>query len=167
MITSKTSGPDEITESNITQVFDVVPGDNPDLGDYGHKDHDGRFYSVLPYGTTLIIMYTSYLILKQASPRLKPHMIYDLAYHENPSCNGHVPGVDYGPVNGIQDQYAEWPGVSDVRGFDEQIRDWKIMLTKKGKTDEEILYDAWRGRGNMWVFVRPDRFVLVIFQVQY
>ncbi|KAF8806783.1 hypothetical protein BYT27DRAFT_7190447 [Phlegmacium glaucopus] len=147
--------PEEITESNITEIFNIVPGDSPYYGDYRNEDNDGTEYSVLGYGTTLIIMYTSYLILKQAFPRMKPHIIYDLAYHLNPSFNGHVPGVDYGPVNGIQDQHANWLGISD---FDEPVKNWKRMLTKQGKSDEEILYEAWRGRGNMWVFVRPDRF---------
>ncbi|KAF8806786.1 hypothetical protein BYT27DRAFT_7190458, partial [Phlegmacium glaucopus] len=76
---SKLSGPEESTESNVLEIFNIAPGDSPYF-------------------------------------------------------NGHVPGV-YGPVNGIQGQYANWLGISDL---DEPVNNWKRMLTEQGKSDEEI-----------------------------
>jgi hypothetical protein len=110
-------------------------------------------------------MYTAYLIVKQASPRLKPHMIYQLVFYPKRSVNGHIFGIDYGPVVHIQEQYTNWLAISGVDGGGDHVKDWKCMLTEKGRTDEEILDEVWRGRGNMWAFVRPDRFVLIILQV--
>ncbi|KAF8806785.1 hypothetical protein BYT27DRAFT_7140189 [Phlegmacium glaucopus] len=145
---------EEIMESTIMEVFNVIPGDNPDLGDFRNEDYDFS----LCYSSTVIIMYTAYLIVKQASPRLRPYMIYHLVFYPNRSYKGFISGIDYGPTAGIQEQYANWLGISGVRDYDEQVKDWQRMLTQKGKSDEEILYDAWRGHGNMWIFVRPDRF---------
>ncbi|KAF8806789.1 hypothetical protein BYT27DRAFT_7190462 [Phlegmacium glaucopus] len=145
---------EEIMESNIMEVFDVVPGSDPELGDFRNEDYDFSLF----HGSTVIITYTAYLIVKQASPRLKPHMIYHLVFYPDKSYDGFISGIDYGSAGGIHEQYANWLGISGVEEYDEQAKDWQRMLTQKGKTDEEILYDAWRGHGNMWVFVRPDRF---------
>ncbi|KAF8800048.1 hypothetical protein BYT27DRAFT_7118508 [Phlegmacium glaucopus] len=142
----------EIMESNIMEVFNVIPGNDPDFEDFRNEDYDFSLF----HGSTVIITYTAYLIVKQASPRLKPHMIYQLLF-PNRSYHGFICGIDYGPAGGIQEKFANWLGISDVTESDEQV-DWRRMLTQQGKTDEEILYDAWRGPGNMWVFVRPDRF---------
>ncbi|KAF8810561.1 hypothetical protein BYT27DRAFT_7161601 [Phlegmacium glaucopus] len=145
---------EEIMESNIMEVFNVIPAVRADLGNFQNENYIFN----LSYGSTCIIMYTAYLILKQASPRLKPHMIYQLAFHPKKLYDGLIDDIDYGPVAGIHGRHADWLGLSGIRNVDDQIKDWRLMLTQKGKTEEEILYDAWRGRGNMWVFVRPDRF---------
>ncbi|KAF8800046.1 hypothetical protein BYT27DRAFT_7263192 [Phlegmacium glaucopus] len=116
--------PEEIMESNIMEVFDAIPGNDPPWGDFQNQDYEFD----LRFSNRVLIMYTAYLIVKQASPRLKPYMIHRLL------------------------------GISGVGEYDEQVKDWQCMLTQEGKADEEMLYDAWRGHGNMWVFVRPDRF---------
>jgi hypothetical protein len=74
---------------------------------------------------------------------------------------GEVVGIDYGPVGRIFDQYAHWTAICDRResGFENPIQFWRWLLTQEGRTDEDILHDAWKGPGNMWVFVRPDRCV--------
>ncbi|KAF8805196.1 hypothetical protein BYT27DRAFT_6670582 [Phlegmacium glaucopus] len=145
---------EEIMESTITEVFNVIPGDDPDVGDFRNEDYEFDLCNC----SSVIIMYTAYLIVKQASPRLKPYMIYHLVVYPTELYDGYIRGIDYGPAGGIQDQSANWLGICGVEGYDEQEKEWQGMLTQEGKTDEEILYDAWRGRGNMWVFVRPDRF---------
>ena len=58
------------------------------------------------------------------------------------------------------EDYCIWTRTADGTddGTDEdQLNYWRRMLTRKGKTDEEILHGAWRGAGTMWVFVRLDR----------
>jgi hypothetical protein len=160
--------PGAIKESNVTEVFNVTPGDDPDSGEFHSKDPKRTFE--LGLGSTVIMMYSAYLIVKQAAPRLKPHMILHLLYHPKLDGNGWsgcIPGIDYGAMTGIHEQDAFFPGTISapiVRGDPKYLRAWKDLLTDKGKTDEEILYEAWRGRGNLWVFVRPDRFVLIIFR---
>ncbi|KDR79436.1 hypothetical protein GALMADRAFT_243516 [Galerina marginata CBS 339.88] len=157
-------GPDEYTEETIVHVFNVVPGRYPILGDYINQDpHDpnayGGEYLVASFGFSLIITYTAYLILKQAAPQVTPHALYALAYGAALGDLGHIKGVDYGPVGHIiNPDYVDWLGICEDDDWYRRNDFWKNLLTQKNKTDEEILHDAWRGRGNMWVFVRPDRF---------
>ena len=157
--------PTEYSESTITQIFNVFPGDNPELGDYQSRAISGEpFFSVLPCGNTLLITYTSYLILKQAAPEVKPHILYALAYGGNRDTMGEVAGIDYGPVGRIFGQYAYWAGTCGGGGGEGGFEDpgvfWQRLLqNSEGRAEEDIVYDAWKGPGNMWVFVRPDRYV--------
>ena len=147
------------TESTITEVFDVLTGDNPSFGEY--EDIDGESFSVLPYGNNLIVTYTSYLILKQAAPEVKPHILYALAYGGGRGTMGEIAEIDYGPVGRIVRRHAFWPAIcgnSEGR-FENPVIFWRQLLRNKERAEEDILHDAWKGRGNMWVFVRPDRCV--------
>jgi hypothetical protein len=144
----------------VMEFFDVTPeGDDPDDGEF---QCEGNHFNMYTDNQTVIIMYTAYLIMKQASPRLTPHIVFQLELH--PGLDAILHDIDYGPVNGIHvnfKYYVNWTRISDVSYDDdgEQLDYWYCMLTQEGKTDEEILHDAWRGPGNMWAFVRPDRFV--------
>jgi len=152
--------PDTLSDSNVMEFFQIVPGDNPDLGDYRSKDPaDTNNYTVISYGNCLIISYIAHLIMKQAAPAVKPYMIYALSRKVEGSA-GHIPGVDYGPVNEIAEQYACWLAICGSVPAEDWGHFWRNLLTQEGKTDEEILLDAWRGPGNMWVFVRPDRYII-------
>ena len=144
------------TESTITEVFNVFGGDNPGFADY--EDIDGQSFDVIPYGNNLIVTYTSYVILKQAAPEINPHILYSLAYEGRRELMGGVAGIDYGPVSRIIRQHAYWAAICD-NGFDNPVTFWRQLLGNKERSDEDILHDAWKGRGNMWVFVRPDRYV--------
>jgi len=151
--------PTEYTESTITEVFNVSIGDDPDLGDY--RDINGESFFVAPCGNNLIVTYTSYLVLKQAAPEVKPHILYALAFGGNRDTSGEVAGIDYGPVGMIFEQYAYWPAIcgDSGGGFEAPHKFWQQLLNDKERSEEDILHDAWRGPGNMWVFVRPDRYV--------
>jgi hypothetical protein len=151
--------PTEYTESTITEVFNVYIGHRPDLGDY--EEINGETFSVLPCGNILIVTYTSYLILKQAAPAIKPHILYALAFGGNRDTMGEVAGIDYGPVGRIFGQHANWAAIcgDSEGGFEDPVAFWQQLLSKKERTEEDILHDAWKGPGNMWVFVRPDRYV--------
>ena len=152
-------GPTEYTESTITEVFDVYIGKYPAFGDY--RDINGQMILVVPYGNTLIVTYTSYLILKQAAPEVKPHILYALAYGANCDTMGEVAGIDYGPVGRIFGENAYWAAIcgDSEGGFEDPDAFWQQLLNDKKRTGEDILYDAWKGPGNMWVFVRPDQYV--------
>lgn len=56
--------PNEPSEDNVMGVFDVVPGDNPDLGGYASKvgRHNHSTFE------NALITYSSYVILKQVAP---------------------------------------------------------------------------------------------------
>ena len=150
----------ETEQFNISEVFDVNPDGDPGEGDFRNEDYTFNMYS----HSAVLIMYTAYLIMKQAAPRLTPHIIYQLVLH--PGLGTIVEDIDYGPVKGIHlENYCNWTRTADADyGSDQdQLDYWHRLLTQEGKTDEEILHDAWRGPGNMWVFVRPDRLALVTF----
>jgi hypothetical protein len=151
--------PTEYTESTITEVFDVYTGEYPAVGDY--RDINGQMILVLPGGKSLIVTYTSYLILKQAAPEVKPHILYALAYGANCDTMGEVAGIDYGPVGRIFGEYAYWAAIcgDSEGGFEDPHKFWQQLLNGKERTEENILHDAWKGPGNMWVFVRPDGYV--------
>ena len=151
--------PTEYTESTITEVFNVSPSDNPELGDY--RDINGESFFVFPCGNNLIVTHTSYLILKQAAPEVKPHILYALAFGESRETMGNIAGIDYGPVGRIFEQYAYWAAIcgNSEGEFEDPDEFWRQLLNDKERTEEEILHDAWKGPGNMWVFVRPDRYV--------
>lgn len=141
------------------EFFQIVPGDNPDLGDYRSKDPaDTNNYTVISYGNCLIISYSAHLIIKQAAPAVKPYMIYSLSRKLEGSA-GHIPGVDYGPANEIAEQYTCWLAICGSVPGEDWGHFWRNLLSQEEKTDEEILLDAWGGPGNMWVFVRPDRYI--------
>jgi len=81
---------------------------------------------------------------------------------------GEVAGIDYGPVGRIFGQYAYWVGIYGGGGGDDDseggFKDprvfWQQLLENaKEKVEEDVVYDAWKGPGNMWVFVRPDRYL--------
>jgi len=154
--------PAEYTESTITEVFNVHPGYTIEYGEY--SEVDGESFCVLT-GNSFIITYTSYLILKQAAPEVKPHTLYALIYGRRRDfgylcTTGNIEGIDYGPVGRTFEQFTDWLAICDNNEgrFKNPIRFWRWLLTQEGRTDEDILHDAWRGPGNMWVFVRPDRF---------
>jgi len=116
---------------------------------------------VIPGGNTLIVTYTSYLILKQGAPEVKPHILYALAYGRNRDTMGDIAGIDYGPVGRIFRQHANWAAIcgGSEGGFEDPDEFWQQLLNDKERTEEDIIHDAWKGPGKMWVFVGPDRYV--------
>jgi hypothetical protein len=152
--------PSTYSPRNITAVFNVVPGDNPDLGDYQNEDpsagDDGE-YDINMLAPTMIITHGAYLILKEAAPSLEPHILMRLFFDKGADV------LDYGPINGVTgEQYASWPQIYHTKRpsyeeYEEAQFFWSNLLQEE-KTDEEILEEAWTGRGNLWATVRPDRF---------
>ncbi|CAA7270320.1 unnamed protein product [Cyclocybe aegerita] len=144
-------------DSNITEVFDVFPHHMASTGVY--EDEDGVEYRSTPKGTALLVTYTSYLILKQAAPLVEPHMLYALGFpSDGRKTNGQLDGISYGPVDYISGNSPRWIQICSMDEHEDALAFWFHLLTQPGKTDSEILDAAWRGRGNLWAFVRPDRF---------
>ncbi|KAJ7726331.1 hypothetical protein DFH07DRAFT_243551 [Mycena maculata] len=55
-------------------------------------------------------------------------------------------------------QNVDWLKVGDTPEGSAEDEWWVRLLTQSDKTTAEIVKDAWMGPGNMWAFVRPDRF---------
>ncbi|KAF9037121.1 hypothetical protein BJ165DRAFT_575769 [Panaeolus papilionaceus] len=153
------------TSKNIMAVFHVVPGDMAECGQFESEirpewDTSSGDYHVSSIGFTVLITRCAYNILLQAAPSLKPHVIFRL-YWEKGTDN-----LDYGPINGVTgDQFVYWEGIhnsSKERDFSSQYAAadtfWNEMFFSEGSTVEKILDDAWRGPGNLWAMVRPDRY---------
>ncbi|KAJ3511701.1 hypothetical protein NLJ89_g3944 [Agrocybe chaxingu] len=149
--------PEHPSVDNITHVFNIVPGMNPELGDYVSNPDDGNRYSVLGYGNCLIIARTAFYILQAAAPAVRPWMIYALAYSQDRGTQGHIKGVDYGPVSYTLEQYSWTAAICGSQDSDVVKHFWRNLLIQD-KSDEEILHEAWKGPGNMWVFKHPSRF---------
>ncbi|KAF9033816.1 hypothetical protein BJ165DRAFT_1410185 [Panaeolus papilionaceus] len=152
---SEAQRPAKLTRDTITAVFNVVPGDEDELGDYNNEDpgegDDGE-YSI--FGSAMIITHRSYLILRHAFPRLEPHILFRLNLSIEKSRD-----IDYSPLNEFQERFVFWPAVCEGKCYTrEQARQmWEEILLDSNKTSEENLSEAWRGAGNMWVLVSPDR----------
>ncbi|KIM38514.1 hypothetical protein M413DRAFT_30062 [Hebeloma cylindrosporum] len=151
--------PSKYTESTkMTEIFNIGPGDDPELGDY--QDLDRRSFSTVSVDS-VIVAYTSYLILKQAAPEVNPRILHNLVSGGYPYTNGEIEGIDYGPVGRTIEQYVYWTAICEggsLYHHPTQIKFWHQLLSNKERADEDIVHDAWKGPGNMWVFVRPDRF---------
>ncbi|PPR04206.1 hypothetical protein CVT24_010754 [Panaeolus cyanescens] len=157
--------PTYITPDTITIVYNVRPIGGPLSGLYHSEDAganggDGVTYSLADCAPTMIITHSSYIILKGASPILHPHIIYELKFgREDERCGKGV--IDHGPLEYTRlysSSRAMWPGLCATNDLAEIRKIWKDILDGSNKTDDMILADAWKGRGNMWILVRPDRF---------
>ncbi|CAA7257495.1 unnamed protein product [Cyclocybe aegerita] len=135
------------------------PGD--DFGRYKSEDPDDpNEYNIYHFGgkNSLIVSRTAWYILKSAAPAVAATVLGAISSKTGGQVTaGHITGIDYGPASYIIDQDACWGAICGTEEIDEMGKFWKDLLTQD-KSDEEIIYDAWRGPGNMWVFVRPDRF---------
>ena len=65
------------------------------------------FFCIILQKFKLNPTYASYLILKQAAPEVKPHILCALAYGENRDTMGNIAGIDYSPVRRIFGQHAK------------------------------------------------------------
>uniref|UniRef100_A0A0W0FZ64 F-box domain-containing protein n=1 Tax=Moniliophthora roreri TaxID=221103 RepID=A0A0W0FZ64_MONRR len=161
---------------NVTAIFHVVPGNNPDLADYRSSANPNVHYTVSSYGATRIITFSAWRILVGRFPKYHwPSILYSICKHRP----AYLEGVQQGPTARIREQFANWVRVAD---FEEEIarresdpveqpseeeddwysdyhKAWYRLLMSKDKTTEQIVEEAWLGKGNMYCFVRPDRSV--------
>ncbi|KAF9031783.1 hypothetical protein BJ165DRAFT_1518541 [Panaeolus papilionaceus] len=161
--------PDEISDENVKEVFNVVPGYqygmfenlSPEQGDSGT-------FSLCNSLPKLLITHKAYVILKQAAPALKPHSLLLLNSHTEGNCFPPRHPIDYGPVKRTRGLWTDWIRLRSLQSDNcepernDVIQDWRKVLSQKGDgAQEAILNDAWRGRGNLWCLVTPDRFPIV------
>ncbi|KAJ3563301.1 hypothetical protein NP233_g9024 [Leucocoprinus birnbaumii] len=155
-----------LSKENVTYFYNVRPFDeesNP--GIYLQHRQDLRTTRFTGVGRTFgsyLITSCSFLILQHLIPKLEAHTFCKLAVTAGGGLMEPVfPGVDYGSVLRTIAMEANWRKVGDMGGDEERDKEqewWLKLLTQEGKTDQEILKDAWMGKGNMWVFKHPGIF---------
>ncbi|KAJ7622190.1 hypothetical protein FB45DRAFT_927193 [Roridomyces roridus] len=142
-----------LDSSKTWMLHDVVPSLYQQYKDR-HQPH--RLYTLEnKFG---VVTHCSFVIFRHRFPYFSPRMIAKVIQHNN------NPAELHGPVARTQGQWVEWLNVADMRnasvkGDDDRANDWWLnFLARSDRPAEEIIEDAWMGPGNMWVFVRPDRF---------
>ncbi|KAJ7670326.1 hypothetical protein B0H17DRAFT_1086032 [Mycena rosella] len=142
---------EKISPTTSTALYDVVPTNLSYYGSYTDADDSSVYYCIGP--CYYLITHSSFVILRHRFPFFHPHLV-----HKFLATNPFWSTLDYGPVERTRDQSVYWLNVGDVPQDQDAGEWWSQLLTSKDKSAAEIWEDAWMGRGNMWVFVRPDRF---------
>lgn len=154
-------------DTTVKYIFNVYPSDQPEDGIYVGGD-DTLYRGV--GRESFVINFCAFLILQHLIPEMKAHVFYKLALAVGGKYKCAVfPSVDYGPVERTHEESVQWKRIGEIGDDDDEegsgeIDDfegekwWLRLLTQEGKSDEEILKDAWMGRGNMWVFKHPGLF---------
>ncbi|KAJ7127692.1 hypothetical protein C8R44DRAFT_99200 [Mycena epipterygia] len=149
---SDSPGPlSNINTTNIMVVYDVVPTMMSYYGGYTDADDSSVYYNVTPGSP--IVTHSSFVILRDRFPDFHPHILYKVLNSPRFWLE-----CDLGPGGRVRDQCVAWLKVANIPEGEGEDEWWAHFLTQKDKSVTEILHDAWMGRGNMWAFVRPDRF---------
>ncbi|TEB34772.1 hypothetical protein FA13DRAFT_1729422, partial [Coprinellus micaceus] len=125
-----------------------------------HKwdDPDEEYNLWTHWDSGRVVTFSAYCILKTVAPDLEPSALYRVFTDkcvETESLLGYPQAVEYGPIANIWDQESQWTKVPDAV---DAAAWWVRLLCCSRTTDEEVLREAWVGNGNLWVYVRPDRF---------
>ncbi len=150
----------------MAAVVNFTIGEDPDLSgfkivfldDPEAEDEDVSMYG--GYNKFYIFLY-AYRILIGRFPELEPHMIYaTLASDEYNDAE----------YSNIADQYAWFYKVADAveEDLDEPINAdmqkweyfWLKLLTAQGKSEDEIIYDAWFGKGRLYHLSCADEYAV-------
>ncbi|TFK19465.1 hypothetical protein FA15DRAFT_760009 [Coprinopsis marcescibilis] len=120
-------------------IFDVVPTDSD--GFYTVRGDPDTEYIVYGSGEEgSLITFTAYCILKTAAPSFDTQ-----TFHRSYRVTKIIP-ITADPIR------------VNVCGGEDPALLWMKILCNKRKGREDILYEAWRGQGRLWTFVRPDVF---------
>ncbi|EAU89670.2 hypothetical protein CC1G_02559 [Coprinopsis cinerea okayama7 len=140
-------------------VFNVAQGEDGDGDFYNTKDPDQTYELYIDFGA-FPITFTAYSILKTAAPRLTTEALYRLltrnySLEKHPYTSCVIPHINYGPAMKSWGQEAM---LTDVIGGEDPGMRWMKLLCSEIRSTEDILYEAWRGKGRLWTFVRPNVF---------
>ncbi len=153
------------SNSTVEAVVNFTIGDNPDLSLFkivSTDDPDAEDEHVWMYGgyNKFYIFLYAYRILIGRFPELEPHMIYATlasSEYKDEECSN------------IADQYASFWKVADVveddldepedNGYDNLGKweyFWLKLLCAEGKSEDEIIRDAWFGKGRLYQLACAD-----------
>ncbi|KAJ2930388.1 hypothetical protein H1R20_g6716, partial [Candolleomyces eurysporus] len=140
----------EKAKNSIFAIFNTVPTSY--YGAY-HKSNDRLIQYDIGLDKGLYITFPSYSILLTVAPELGPEDIF--RYFIGDDESGAPIEIDYGvvPSNG---RFALLPSICETETTVAEF--WYSLLCNTSLTDEEILYEAWRGKGNLWAYTRPNRY---------
>jgi hypothetical protein len=106
-----------------------------------------------------IIQTSAYRIMLAAAPRVLPIVFWQTAralhIESKKFACGWLPGVDYGPMSRTFDQFCDPCSAADP-DFD-----WESFLVNDMLTLQEMRKEALMGKGNLYVYRRPDRFAVI------
>ncbi|KAJ3563299.1 hypothetical protein NP233_g9026 [Leucocoprinus birnbaumii] len=162
--------PEILDKEDVLYLFNVYPSkEGPEMGIYDQHSKHGKveFTGVGHSFGSYLITFCSFLILQQLIPGLEARTFCKLAVKARGAFQI-FPIIDYGPVSRTIMQDVVWAQIADIdeEGVDGDEEDpenvdqrwWLKFLTQEGKTDKQILEEAWMGKGNMWVFKHPGIF---------
>ncbi|KAF9022158.1 hypothetical protein BDZ89DRAFT_1163394 [Hymenopellis radicata] len=169
---SSTMGPVQptvLSDSTVAAVVNFTIGTRPSLSEFKvvfPDDPDAKDLHVSMcngYNKFYIFLY-AYRILIGRFPELKPYMIYAMLASPLGWC------IDE-EYSFIADQYAFWWLVADVdeneleNPEDDGYLDlgrweyfWLQLLCAEGRSEDEIIREAWFGQGRLYHFARADLF---------
>lgn len=143
---------------------------SPVYGVYCKGQGDDQVYYEDIGSGRIVVHFCAFLILQHLIPGLEAHIFYKLVMKLDGRRAGILRGVDYGPIGATQKHRVEWRMIAGNHFFDDDPetrnlnpgeREWWLKLsTQESKLDDEILKDAWMGRGNMWVIKHPGIFLI-------
>ncbi|KAF5359564.1 hypothetical protein D9756_003321 [Leucocoprinus leucothites] len=162
---------EDLDKEEVAYLFNVYPSsEGPEMGIYNQHQPNGEIIEFTGVGRSFgsyLITFCSFLILQHLTPGLEARTFCKLALKANGGFDVFPEGVDYGPVSRTIMQDVMWADIAEIHDNDSdedgdydnyRERRWLKLLTEKGKTDEEILKEAWMGKGNMWIFKHPGIF---------
>jgi hypothetical protein len=144
--------------------YDIRPDDLYEFG--GYCTRLGNLYYSTDGASLLLVQLSTWRILQAATEdRLTPAVFWATSRalrmddeRKDVLCNGPIPGIDYGAIQPAftNDVFFTPMKVADSDGG--SVDDWWArLLTNREMSPEEIRQEAIMGRGNLWVFRRPDR----------
>ncbi|RXW15979.1 hypothetical protein EST38_g9876 [Candolleomyces aberdarensis] len=145
----------EKAKNSTFAIFDTVP-----TGLHGaYRKSDDRLVQYdIWMNKGLYITFPSYSIFLTVAPELGPEEIFGYFIGHNRDNESGAPiEIDYGAVTG-NGGFALLVSVCETETTVTEF--WYSLLCNTTLTDEEILYEAWRGKGNLWAYTRPDRYLI-------
>lgn len=157
---SSSDEPTITVRTHARLVLSVTPESE---GCYVRRDDPEKLYNIWWQGSAYLLTFSTYCILKTVAPDLSINNLYrslgsgSETNGDSDHCFIDTPvTIDYGIVQKTFGQYVDTLNVCD----DEDPGGWWTrLLCFSTLTDEEVLDEGWNGKGNLWVYLRPDRSV--------
>ncbi|KAF5341947.1 hypothetical protein D9611_001517 [Ephemerocybe angulata] len=146
--------------THAVTLFDVIPDPDENLGGSYLNKNTGDVYSIWWQEVAFVVTFSAYCIFKTVAPEIGPSELYRVFTHPDyEDCEpllGIPKTIDYGPIADSFDQNVKR---INVCGSPSHEIWWNNLLRSSPDwNDEETLREAWHGKGNLWVFVKPDKF---------
>jgi hypothetical protein len=140
--------------AEVQVIYDVVTEDHS-LGGYATRDELRQFW--VDGWSVLVEQLTVYRVLLAATGGCVDGRVLwatRCALGSAYPCSGVAKGIDYGVISRSWEQFVQPHLVADS---DDPLWFSGTLFASKDMTTEEKVREATMGRGNLWVYKRPDR----------